>query len=48
MQSFSETLNELAKKAKIKCCYFEFQQRSLTMIDITLNGAQTTKTVSDI
>ena len=44
-QSSSVTLNELAVKAIIIYCNFEFQQRSHTMTDINLNGAQITKTV---
>ena len=44
-QSSSVTLNELAVKAIIINCNFEFQQRSHTMIDINLNGVQITKTV---
>ena len=44
-QSSSVTLNELAAKAIIIYCYFEFQQRSHTMTDINLNWAQITKTV---
>ena len=44
-QSSSVTLNELAKKAIITYCNFEFQQKSHTVTDINLNGAQITKTV---
>ena len=44
-QSSSVTLNELAVKAIIIYCYFEFQQRSHTMTYINLNGVQITKTV---
>ena len=44
-QSSSVTLNELAVKAIILYCNFEFQHRSHTMTDINLNGAQITKTV---
>ena len=44
-QSSSVTLNELAVKAIIIYCNFEFQQGSHTMTDINLNGAQITKTV---
>ena len=44
-QSSSVTLNELAEEAIIIYCNFEFQQRSHTMTDINLNGAQITKTV---
>ena len=44
-QSSSVTLTELAEKAIIIYCNFEFQQRSHTMTDINLNGAQITKTV---
>ena len=44
-QSSSVTLNELAEKARIIYCNFEFQQRSHTMTDKNLNGAQITKTV---
>ena len=44
-QSSSVTLNELAEKAIIINCNFEFQQKSHTMTDINLNGAQITKTV---
>ena len=44
-QSSSVTLNELAVKAIIIHCNFEFQQRSHTMTDINLNGAQITKSV---
>ena len=44
-QSSSVTLNEQAEKAIIIYCNFEFQQRSQTMTDINLNGAQITKTV---
>ena len=44
-QSSSVTLNELAEKAIIIYCNFEFQQRRHTMTDINLNGAQITKTV---
>ena len=43
--SSSVTLNELAEKAIIIYCNFQFQQRSHTMTDINLNGAQITKTV---
>ena len=39
------TLNELAMKAKNKCCNFEFEQGSHTLTDINLNGVQITKTV---
>ena len=35
----SVTLNELAEKAIIIYCHFEFQQKSHTMTDINLNGA---------
>ena len=41
-QSYSVTLNELAMKAKITYCYFEFQQRSHTMTDINPKGDQMT------
>ena len=41
-QSSSVTLNELAMKAKITYCSFEFQQRSHTMTDINPNGVQMT------
>ena len=41
-QSSSVTLNELAVKAIIIYCNFEFQQRSHTMTDINLNGVQIT------
>ena len=44
-QSSSVTLNELAVKAIIIYCNFEFQQRSHTMTDINLNGVQIAKTV---
>ena len=44
-QSSSVTLNELAEKAIIIYCKFEFQQRSHTMTDENLNEAQVTKTV---
>ena len=44
-QSSSVTLNELAVKAITIYCNFEFQERSYTMTDINLNGAQITKTV---
>ena len=44
-QSSSVTLNEMAEKAIIIYCSFEFQQRSHTMTDINLNGAQITKSV---
>ena len=44
-QSSSVTLNELAVKAIIIYCNFEFQPRSHTMTDINLNGVQMTKTV---
>ena len=44
-QSSSVTLNEMAEKAIKIYCNFEFQQRSHTMTDINLNGAQITKTV---
>ena len=44
-QSSSVTLNELAVKAIIICCNFEFQQTRHTMTDINLNGDQITKTV---
>ena len=47
-QSSSVTLNELAEKAVIIYCNFEFQQRSHTMTGINLNGAQITKTVYNI
>ena len=43
-QSSSVTLNELAVKAIIIFCYFEFQQRSHTMTYINLNRTQITKT----
>ena len=43
-QSSSVTLNELAMKAR-KYCNFEFQQRSQTLTDNTINGVQITKTV---
>ena len=38
-QSSSVTLNELAGKARIIYCNFEFQQKSHTMTHINLNGA---------
>ena len=44
-QSSAVTLNELAEKDTIINCNFEFQQRSHSMTDINLNGAQVTKTV---
>ena len=45
-QSSSVTLNELAVKAIIIYCNFEFQQRSHTNdSNINLNGVQITKTV---
>ena len=44
-QSSSVTLTELAEKAILLYCNFEFQQRSRTITDINLNGAQITKTV---
>ena len=44
-QSSSVILNELAEKAIIIYCYFEFKPRSHTMTVINLNGAQITKTV---
>ena len=44
-QSSSVILIELAVKAIIINCNFEFQQRSHTMTDINLNGVQITKTV---
>ena len=44
-QSSSVTLNELAEKAIILNCSFEFQQRSHTMTDINQNGAQIAKAV---
>ena len=43
-QTSSVTLNELAEKAILIYCNFEFQQ-SQTMTDINLNGAKITKTV---
>ena len=43
-QSFSVTLHDLAEKAIIIYCNFEFQQRSHTMTDKNLNGAQISKT----
>ena len=43
-QSSSVTLNELAMKAKITYCNFEFQQRSHAMTDINPKGVQMTKT----
>ena len=46
-QSSSVTLNDLAMKAKITYCNFEFQQRSHKMTDINPNGVQITKTVSN-
>ena len=45
-QFSSVTLNELAEKAIIIYCNFEFQQRSHTMTDINLNEAQITEAVS--
>ena len=42
-QFSSVTLNELAEKARIIYCNFEFQQGSQTMTNINLNGAQITK-----
>ena len=47
-QFSSVTLNEMAEKAIIIYCNFEFQQRSHTMTDINLNGTQVTKTVYKI
>ena len=44
-QSSSVTLNVLANKARKIYCNFEFQRRSHTMTEITLNRAQMTKTV---
>ena len=44
-QSSSVTLNELAEKAIITYCNFEFQQRSHTMTVINVNEAKITKTV---
>ena len=44
-QSSSVTLNELAVEAILINCNFEFHQRSHTMTNINLNGAQITKTV---
>ena len=44
-QSSLVTLNEMAEKAIIIYCNFEFQQRSHTMTDINLNGALITKIV---
>ena len=43
-QSSSVTLNELAMKAKITYCNFEFQQ-SHTMTDINPNGVQRTEII---
>ena len=42
-QSSSVTLNELAMKAKITYCNFEFQQISHTMTDINQNEVQRLK-----
>ena len=42
-QSLILALNELAMKAKIAYCNFEFQQRSQTLTDIYPNGVQMTK-----
>ena len=44
-QFSSVALNELAEKAIIINCNFEFQQKSHTVTYIYLNGAQITKTV---
>ena len=44
-QSSSATLNELAMKAKITNCNFEFQQISQTKTNINPNVVQITKTV---
>ena len=44
-QSSSVTLNELAMKAKLTYCNFEFRQRSQTKTNINQNGIQMTKTV---